>query len=412
MYRLPQLHFGIVLLILALITVSHQATQDKYCPYPCRCLFFEGLWSVYCNRTGICTIPSNIPVSTQLLDLAGNQIQTVRKLDISYLINLENLDLSENGLQDGSIETGALDLPELQTIDLSNCRFTRIPHILSRNLTTLYFLYNSIDILKSDSFVNYPSLTYIDMSNCGMDRIENNTFDNLSYLEVLYAPFNNLTDDSFPPNFLMKNTKLTLLGLRFNHLRHMLQGLPATLQHLDYVGNDIKTIPAFAFQSLPNLQTIELWNGQVATIEDNAFYGLSQLTILDMCSDKVSSTITNRTFNGLTGLKTLYFYENQVSRIEPMAFSSFGNIISIWLSGNNLTSLVPEVLDTKYIPHLSELYIDFNPWHCDCHIRWLREKVDNASYVIQDPHLVTCASPPKVAGKAWDVLKPSDFVCN
>ena len=207
----------------------------------------------------------------------------------------------------------------------------------------------------------------------------------------------------------MKNTKVTILSLRFNQLEHLLRDLPSSLLHLDYVGNNIKTIPKFAFRSLPNLQTIELWNGRITTID--AFYGLPNLSILDINTDKVSSAITNNTFNGLTGLQTLYFYENQISKIEPMAFSSFRNITSIWLSSNNLTSLVPEVLDMRFIPHLSELFIDFNPWNCDCHLRWLREKVDNASYVIQDPHLITCASPKAVAGKAWDILKPSDFIC-
>ena len=395
-------------LFLALLSVSHQAVQENSCPSPCRCLFFEGLWSVYCNRTGIYTIPPNIPLSTQLLDLNGNQIKAVGKRNLTYLTNLENLDLSSNGLNDRSIESGALGLPKLQTVDLSGNQFSSIPKTLPSNITTLYFLQNNLRTLRHDSFNAYSLLSYVDLSYCGLNVIEDHTFDSLHNLIVLYIPFNNLSDQSFPPKFLMKNTKLTLLGLRFNHLRQFLKGLPMSLQHLDYVGNNIDTIPSLAFQSLPNLQTLELWNGQVTTIEDNAFYGLSSLTILDMMSDKVSSTITNRTFNGLTGLQTLYFDENQVSEIQPMAFSSFQNITSLWFSGNNLTSL----LDTKFIPHLSELYIDFNPWHCDCHLRWLREKVDNASYVIQDPHLITCASPPKVAGKAWDVLKPSDFVCN
>ena len=397
--------------ILLLIALSEQATKGGSCPGPCRCLFFEGLWSVYCNRTGISSIPTNIPLSTQLLDLAGNNIQSVRKQDVSYLLNLQSLDISDNYLNDGSIEPGALELPNLKTVDVSENQFSRVPGVLPRNLTTLYFLYNKIGTLKTNSFTSYPTLNYIDVSYCDLRLIENNTFDSLVELNVLYASFNNLTDDSFPPNVLMKNTNLILLSLRFNQLQHLLRDLPTSLLHLDYVGNNIKTIPSFAFRSLPNLQTIELWNGQVSSIEDDAFYGLPNLSILDMNTDKVSSTITNNTFNGLMGLQTLYFYENQVSKIEPMAFSSFRNITSIWLSGNNMTSLVPEVLQQKFIPHLAELYIDFNPWNCDCHLRWLREKMDNASYVIQDPHLITCASPTAVAGKAWDTLKPSDFIC-
>ena len=403
---------AVCLVFLALMSLSHQATQYSSCPVPCRCLLFESVWSVYCNYTGISSVPQNIPLSTQLLDLAGNQIQTVRKQDLAYLRNLENLDLSENGLIDGNIQTGALQLPKLRTVDLSNNQFSRVPTTLPQNITQLYFLYNNLGTLGADSFNLYKSLVYVDLSYCSLNKIENHTFDGLNNLTVLYMQFNNLSDESFPVGFLTKNLKLSIVGLRFNKMRHVLNDLPMSMQHLDYVGNNIKTIPSFAFRSLPNLQTIELWNGQVTTLEDNAFYGLGKLQILDMMSDKVSSTITNETFNGLSGLQTLYLDENQISKIEPGAFSSFGQITSLWLGGNNLTTLMPEVLNTKYIPHLSEIYLDFNPWNCDCHLRWLREKVDNASYVIQDPHLITCSSPPKVAGKAWDVLKPSDFVCS
>ena len=143
--------------ILLLIVYSEQATQSGSCPSPCRCLFFEGLWSVYCNRTGISTIPTNIPRSTQLLDLAGNNIQSLQKTDVAYLSKLQNLDISENYLTDESIAAGALELPYLTTVDVSENKFSRIPNVLPRNLTTLYFLYNNIGTLKADSFVHYPS---------------------------------------------------------------------------------------------------------------------------------------------------------------------------------------------------------------------------------------------------------------
>ena len=150
---------------------------------------------------------------------------------------------------------------------------------------------------------------------------------------------------------------------------------------------------------------------QVTTIEDNAFYGLSKLKILDMNMDHLSSAFTNDTFTGLSNLQTCYMYSNEISKLDIGALYHFTSLSELWLQGNQISTLRQEVLDVKYIPKLSELYIDTNPWYCDCHLRWLREKVDNASYVIQDPHLITCAGPEKVAGKAWDVLQPSDFVC-
>lgn len=152
-----------------------------------------------------------------------------------------------------------------------------------------------------------------------------------------------------------------------------------------------------------------LW--QITSIEDFAFYGLSNVEILDFMQCQISSALTENTFAGLSSLHTIYLDMNQISQIEPGAFHPLTSLTDLWMSGNNLTTLESGVLGVKDVANLATLYIDFNPWNCDCRLRWLREAMENATYVIQDPHLIKCASPPKLAGKAWDELKPGDFVC-
>lgn len=398
--------------VFCMCVVVDSANRAPQCPSPCRCLLFDGLYSVYCNRTGITTVPSGIPTNTQLLDLSENSISRINQTDLETLVNLQQLYLYGNGLNENSIAPGALDLPKLDTIELAGNQFHTIPTFLPKWTKTLWLMYNQLTELKVDSFEKYKELQYLDVSNNQISKIEARTFDPLINLETLYISFNKLTGSSFPPNAFTKMVRLRLLSTRFNALSHLLKNLPPSVTYLDYVGNQIRTIPAYAFKSLPNLQSMEFWEGQITNIEDNAFYGLPQLTILDFSQDHISSTITNSTFIGLSGLQTLYMYLNNVSKIEPGALKPLESITSLWLQDNKLSTLDPEVLNVKYISHLSELFIDGNPWNCDCHLRWLREKVGNASYTIQDPHLITCARPPKVAGKAWDVLKPSDFVCD
>ncbi|XP_045190625.2 carboxypeptidase N subunit 2-like isoform X2 [Mercenaria mercenaria] len=400
-------HLTTLFLMLYATKAAYRGTS---CPSPCRCLNFEGLQSVYCNRTGIEAVPSGIPSDTQLLELSENGIEHIAKDDLEGLNNLQELYLSVNGFSEGSIETGALDLPKLLTIDLSYNQYQTIPTCLPKTIRKLWFFNNNLKLLKSDSFVNYTDLQYLDVSNNQMSVVEKGVFDPLFFLQTLYISFNNLTADSIPPGTFSRTSNLQILSVRFNLLQHMLKYLPRSLQHLDYVGNRIKTIPAYFFVDLPNLETLAFWEGQVTTIEDNAFYGLRNLTILDMNMNKVS-VITNDTFTSLTSLQTFYMYSNNIRKVEVGAFHHFASLSELWLQDNKMSTLQPEVLDVKYIPKLSELYIDTNPWYCDCHLRWLREKVGNASYVIQDPHLITCAGPAKLAGKAWDVLKPSDFVC-
>ena len=254
------LSFVLVCVQLFTIEVGSLAAS---CPDPCRCLKFEGLWSVYCNVSGITEVPKGIPSNTQLLDLSQNSISKIRREDFKGLPNLQELDLSANGLKEQSIDDGALDLPSLQIIDLTQNGYSTIPTALPKNLTKLYILYNRISNLTIFSFKNCQLLQYIDITNNHLHTFEPGTFDWLQDLSTLYMQFNSLTDKSFPPNLFSKNRKLELLGLRFNKLTRLVQGLPSSIQYLDYVGNRITTLPSFAFRDLPNLQSMEFWEGQV-----------------------------------------------------------------------------------------------------------------------------------------------------
>lgn len=400
----------LILLTSILYSVNAAYKRDP-CPSPCRCYEFLGVQSAYCNNTGITSVPQGIPENTQLLDLSANPIPYIKVGAINNLPNLQYIVLNNMGYHEDSIEFGSLELPNLTDIDLALNAYTTIPKSLPKKMTSLMMNDNQIKVLKADSFNGYPNLQSLLIDFNKLNKIEAGTFTPAVALQELSIRFNKLTDDSIPRGLLSKNLNLTQLEMRFNNFEHVIPDLPASVQYVDYVGNHITELPAYSLQTTPNLTSFEAWQGQMTTLQDNAFYGLHKLTLLDFMQNKISSVLTKDTFNGLTGLQTLYLDSNNISKIEPGAFRSFKSLSSMWLQANQLTVLEPEVLDVKYIPKLSELYIDTNPWYCDCHLRWLREKVNNASYVIQDPNLITCAGPAKVAGKAWDVLQPSDFVC-
>jgi Leucine-rich repeat (LRR) protein len=242
------------------------AQPELSCPGPCRCLLFDGLQSVYCNRTGINAVPSGIPTNTQLLDLSDNSIAHITRNDLITLVNLQELYLYGNGLNESSIEDTALDLPKLVTVELSGNGYQTIPKCLPKWIQKLWFINNQLAELKSDSFVKYTELNYLDVSTNHISKIEARTFDPLTKLQTLYISFNKLTDSSFPPNVFAKMSSLELLSTRFNALRHLFRNLPPSIKYLDYVGNEIKTIPSYAFKSLPNLQAMEFWQGQVSVL--------------------------------------------------------------------------------------------------------------------------------------------------
>ena len=395
----------VILLALSLYVMGAQSLN---CPSPCNC---KGNFEVYCNGTGIDYIPTDIPPETTILDLGDNKLRGLSKKALAGLQNLTFLGLEGLGFRENDIEAGALELPNLVELDLTRNRFMKVPSHLPPKLNRLYFMYNPIEVIDATSFSNCTSLQYFDVSNCKIRKIMPHAFDPLINIDTMYLSFIPLTNEGIPDGIFLKNRHLDLLDFRFAKLTSYIPDLPSYLPNLDYVGNAIKVLPSYGFANMTNLQSLAFWEGQVTTIEDYAFAGLHNLKGLDMSNCHISSPITKNTFAGLTNVGQLELSINHIPSIAVGAFNDIRSMSSLWLMGNNLTTLEEGVLDTKYLPNLNTLFIDFNPWYCDCHLRWLREKVGNASYVIQEPHLIKCQGPPKVAGKAWDILKPEDFVC-
>ncbi|CAC5396838.1 unnamed protein product [Mytilus coruscus] len=393
------------------ILLSLTFTIADDCPSPCDCR--AGNTIVFCNRTGISEVPKDLPQNTVTLNLGYNNINSIPKDAFTGLKQLQNLDLSGNQFNETSFLNGALNIPSIQTLDLSGGSYMTIPQGLPPNFTTLYFFDNPITTLTANSFVNASSIEYLELRYNQLKSIEDHAFDPLVNASEIDISFNKLVDGSFSPLAFVKNQKLLNLEFRFNALKTFPNTtyFPRTLQHFDVVGNQITVIPSYALRTLTNLQTIEVWEGAITTVEDNAFYGLNKLTILDFMEDHVSSVLTNLTFNGLTALKQLFFDSNQVTKIEVGTFHGMTDIRELWFSSNNLTTLEEGVFDLKYNPNLSVIYLDFNPWICDCHIRWLRQMMNDHPNLIQDTGLSVCSGPPPVAGKSWDVLSPKDFVC-
>jgi len=257
------IHCALLCYLTLWIFTADAAYRDPSCPSMCRCLLFDGLRSVYCNRTGITRIPSGIPPDTQLLELSGNNLGHIRSDDLRGLTSLQQLYLYSAALVDGSIERGALDLPSLTSLELSDNGFTTVPQTLPVVVQMLWFMNNHMTVIQTDSLSRYTSLVYLDVSNNNLTTIQPGSFDALGNLSTLYLSFNDLTDASFPPNFLAHNQKLSTLSVRFNKLSSLLRNLPTSLENLDYVGNKIETLPAYGFQSLPNLQTLAFWEGPV-----------------------------------------------------------------------------------------------------------------------------------------------------
>lgn len=251
------------------IHYRNNTDDDAYmsdCPTPCVCKEFEGVPSVFCNGSGLAEVPKGIPVDTQFLDISNNSIKQIQRGVLDGLTELKKIYMRQNGFYDNSIHVGALDVPNLETVDLSLNKFTLIPKFLPASLKNLFITFNNLSELTDNSFVLLSKLVYLDLSNNYLSRIEPLTFAPLEYIETIFFLYNKLTDDSFPPHMFLGNNNLKMVMFCFNQIENMIENLPSSVMMLGYVGNRLTRIPAGAFSQLPNLENIEIWENQVTMI--------------------------------------------------------------------------------------------------------------------------------------------------
>ncbi|KAB0396562.1 hypothetical protein E2I00_005840, partial [Balaenoptera physalus] len=213
----------------------------------------------------------------------------------------------------------------------------------------------------------------------------------------------------------------------FKHLRH--------LEILQLSKNLVRKIEVGAFNGLPSLNTLELFDNRLTTlkrleyISEAAFEGLVNLRYLNlgMCNLKDIPNLTalvrleelelsgNRldlirpgSFQGLTSLRKLWLMHAQVATIERNAFDDLKSLEELNLSHNNLMSL-PHDLFTP-LHRLERVHLNHNPWHCNCDVLWLswwlKETVPSNTTCC-----ARCHAPAGLKGRYIGELDQSHFTC-
>ncbi|XP_066271533.1 carboxypeptidase N subunit 2-like [Branchiostoma lanceolatum] len=402
---------AVAVLVCGLVFIAAGAVRQSDCPRPCHC--WKGTTQVYCNRLDLSSVPADLPTDVEVLDLRYNAITTVSRHDFAGLHSLRSVDLSLNQLMITGIHPGTFDdTPSLRTLDLSqNKNFNVFPPNLPSQVTHLFFVSNKVVHITADSLVNLTDLVFIDFSSNQVSIIDSDAFANQQKLEELHAESNNLT--YIQPGALKPASALKTASFKYNNLTHVPLDLPVSLNNLAFTGNQIRHLPYKVFSNLTDLQTLVLFQQpSLVTISDGAFLGLGKLQVLDLTSTGIDR-ITRSTFAGLGGVWKLYLSRTRVSSLPVGAFQEMKNLTTLYLDGNLLTTLEPAVLDTRILPRLSNVVLSGNPWTCDCHLRWLKEHIDNnnTAPAIETPDIMTCEGPPRLKDRFWRTLTPDDFVC-
>lgn len=251
----------------------------------------EELYLSYNHLTSISDGTFSGLSSLESLHLMYNAIDTVSAESFAGLSGLKRLKLgyqrpdpslssvySMGGLkniQDGSLR----HMPLLEDLDLGRHGFTQLSNgIFSGGLSNLKFL-------------NLQGSQVVELSTKVL-RVEPHAFVELSGLESLDLSFSAVDGEALKPGLFRCCTKLN---------------------NLDLSGNPITTLTGSAFAGLGN--------------------GLEKLNLI-IC---LLSSLSPRTFRGLSKLKTLYLMNNRLSVMPLEVFANLSETCTVGVSGNSLS---------------------------------------------------------------------------
>uniref|UniRef100_A0A8D2QFY4 Leucine rich repeat containing 70 n=1 Tax=Zonotrichia albicollis TaxID=44394 RepID=A0A8D2QFY4_ZONAL len=295
---------------------------------------------VSCRNAGLSRIPWNLPKTTILVYLSGNNISHVTPNDLRGFLKLAALHMDNSSIL--YVHPKAfVELPKLCYLHLN----TFLPRGLFSDLLSVRYLTlqrNRLSVLGSGTFWGMISLQTLNLANNKISRISDAAFHHLENLTYLFLEGNNLP--LVPSNAI---------------------GRLKNLERLSLSHNPIGSIQSFAFKGLNKLKYLSLKNVKLKCVAVNGFFGLNNLSQLVLSYNNLEM-INSGTFTLLTNLMYLQLDRNRIGSIGNGTFEKMGRSLKVLnLAFNNITELQPEVL--KPLVSLTHLQVYANPWNCLMH---------------------------------------------
>ena len=264
-------------------------------------------------------------------------------------------------------------------------------------------------------------------------------------------------------NFKAMNTENTLCPLNHNcHcteinldcsnllldkiIPNMLNKYPS--QHgvdVDYSHNTIYLLHNTSFYTYAATRAVNLVNNQIQKIESGAFIKLEKCVSVNL-SNNLLKDLPESLFNHMKSLNFLYLSRNSLETLPPKIFVNLNSLTHLRLNDNHLKFLPTSILtanlhlETLYLENnlletahyqwiqnlhfnlgQGEVYLDNNPWACDCRMKSFYKWEMTNNMFRSDPNgslsakrmtVPRCEYPPGHRGKSVRILNESDLKCD
>ena len=319
------------------------------------------------------------------LDISSNIISnaTLIEAGIPFLRKLEYLNCNDNKIH---ILQATLigNLTNLTNLSCSRCAIEMIEKDAFLQLTKLQVLTlnsNAITNIDGDIFVHLPNLILLDLSD--NDLITFEVKDGFPSLKSLYLSRNNM---QAPPALRPTLSQINILDLSRNNITEMSSSMQCCpkLKELNLAFNNIKTIDTYTFVGQVEMETLNLSNNAIDTIELNSYSSnliggrrietnqvlqkdgspllLQSLKYLDLSRNFIPNLGVGFKLNSLEWMDLSL---NEISYIDNDMFSA--NIQIVNLTYNRLYHLNVSSLEMIVGNTRPQVLLEGNLLHCDCH---------------------------------------------
>lgn len=278
-----------------------------------------------------------------------------------------------------------------RTVKCVNRNLAEVPADLPPYVRNLFLTGNQLSVLPADAFARRPplaELAALNLSGSHLKEVRAGAFEHLPSLRQLDLSHNPLWDLS-PFAFCDSNASVStpspLVELIMNHI------VPLTdeSQNRSLQNRSFESIVAAALragQALRGLHRLELASNHFLYLPRDVLAQLPSLRHLDLRNNSLVS-LTYVSFRNLTHLESLHLEDNALKVLHNGTLAELQGL--------------PQV----------RVFLDNNPWVCDCHmvdmVAWLKE-----TEVVQGKARLTCAFPEKMRNRVLLELNNSDLDCD
>lgn len=236
---------------------------------------------------------------------------------------------------------------------------------------------NHIPNLSYEQLSGYADLKTLDVSRNQISVVNRGTFRGLKQLRNILLNHNQLNGIA---NGTFEGTEIPLRRVIMNNNeiefidKNAFSGLHRIYcLYLNF--NRIQTLPKSVFRGLQGLQSLHLNNNRLKTLDQNVFLGLTSLQNLYLNGNNLK-WLTPGLFDGLQSLKKVNLSDNKLIAI-PSPRDIGHNNYDLFEIANNFVNLSRSII--PYLNASGRLYIDGNPFICDCDFLFVQQWYHNIS---------------------------------